>query len=122
MFTLTNLVACCFVERNQKPLGMHAAERPSCSVLEIDAAHSSPKKKKKGCSLISKNENIDSLCLSSKRNYGSNIFFLSFAGSLVNQLIALPVGKLKLASVWQLRVPGSKRKCWHASNWKQGII
>jgi hypothetical protein len=47
MFTLTNLVACCFVERNQKPLGMHAAERPSCSVLEIDAAHSSPKKKKR---------------------------------------------------------------------------
>lgn len=120
MFTLTNLVACCFVERNQKPLGMHAAERPSCSFLETDAAHSSPKKKRLQLNL--QKQNIESLCLSSKRNYGSNIFFLSFAGSLVNQLIALPVGKLKLASVWQLRVPGSKRKCWHASNWKQGII
>lgn len=67
-----NLLAC-----------MQRRDLTSCSVLETDAAHSSPKKK--SCSLISKNENIDSLCLSPKRKQHS---FLSFAGSLVNQLIA----------------------------------
>lgn len=70
---------------------MHAAERPSCSVLETDAAHSSQKKRLQLNLQKRKHRQFVS-----EFKTEATFFFLSFAGSLVNQLIA--------AACWQTEI------------------